>query len=167
MFNGLRRARADITTMNRLFPAAERIAHRDGADEPGAEHLLLAALDLPDGVALDVLSANGVDRDHLSDAIAGQHAEALRSVGIAADDNAIDALLPHPSDRPAGVYRSTASARALFGRATDLAKAEPAPLGSGHVLLAATELDHGTLARVFEHLGVDRALLADRIRAVL
>ena len=49
MFDKLRRARADLTTMNALFPAAERIAHGDGIDQPGAEHLLLAALDLDDG----------------------------------------------------------------------------------------------------------------------
>ena len=56
MFDKLRRARADLTTMNALFPAAERIARDDGIDQPGAEHLLLAAIDLDDGIAKDALT---------------------------------------------------------------------------------------------------------------
>ncbi len=36
----------DIRIMNELFPAADAIAAADGEPDAGAEHLLIAALDL-------------------------------------------------------------------------------------------------------------------------
>ncbi|HEY5881701.1 MAG TPA: Clp protease N-terminal domain-containing protein [Nakamurella sp.] len=145
MLSGLRRARADIATMNVLFPSAERIARADGVDRPGAEHLLLAALDLDDGIALAALAENGVDRQQLHDAIRAQHTAALRSVGVEVDDAAIDRLIPPPV-APAGVYRSQGSMQDLFQRSAELAKAAGRPLLSGDVLMAALDADHGTVA---------------------
>ncbi len=120
MFNKLRRARADLATMNALFPAAERIARDDGVEQPGAEHLLLAALDLDD-IATSALSAVDVDRAELRAAIAVQHEEALRAIGVVADDNAITAALP-PGGRPRGPYRSQGSMQTAFQRAVELAR---------------------------------------------
>ena len=155
MFNGFRRARADLATMKQLFFEAERLAHRDGIDEPGAEHVLIAALDLPDESGRRALQEFGVDRDQLHAAVIAQHHEALQAIGIGADDNAIDALLP-PPHRPRGPYRSTPAAQALFQRATELAKLDRSPLRSGHFVLAAAEASQGTLPRVFNHLAIDR-----------
>ena len=109
MFDKLRRARADLTTMNALFPAAERIARDDGMDQPGAEHLLLAEIDLDNGIAKCALTAIGVDPDELRAAVVGQHEEALSSIGVIADDNAIAAALPASGQRPA--QRSVSGAR--------------------------------------------------------
>jgi ATP-dependent Clp protease ATP-binding subunit ClpA len=153
MLKALRRARADLTTMHRLFPEAERLARSDGTDRPGAEHLVLAALDLDD-TALAALWELGIDRDRLRQAVIDQHDEALRAIGITADENAIDAASPPPG-RPTGVYRSAPSLQQTFQRAVKLAKADKVPLQSVHVLLAATEHEHGTLRRAFAHLGTD------------
>ena len=153
MLQALRRARADLSTMNHLFPEAERLARGDGADQPGAEHLLLAALDL-DGTALAALGELDIDRERLARAVQEQHDEALRSIGIVADENAIDAALPVPGP-PTGIYRSSPSLQQTFQRAVKLAKADKAPLQSVHILLASTENEHGTLRRAFEHLGTD------------
>lgn len=153
MFSKLRRARPDLGTMNRLFPAAESIARAEGAEKPAAEHLLLAALDLEDGVARAVLARHGLGSDDLRAAVHAVHAEALSSIGLAADDGAIDAALPPP--RPAGgVYRSEGSMQTLFQRAVSLAKDEKSELTSGHILRAAAETEHSAPARALARLGV-------------
>ncbi len=166
MFSRLRRAREDVAAMQRLFPEAERLAHADGLELPGAEHLLLAALELDDD-GLAVLAELGVGRGDLAAAIDAQYEQALRSVGVVADDAAIDAALPDPPLRATGIYRSTPAAQQLFGRAVATARSSRSPLRSTHVLLAATEADRGTLARTFDALGIDRAALAGRIRRQL
>lgn len=51
----------DLRTMRRLFLGAEAHARAEGRDLPGAEHLLLAALDLPDDSARVVLAQAGID----------------------------------------------------------------------------------------------------------
>ncbi|HOT34726.1 MAG TPA: Clp protease N-terminal domain-containing protein [Rhodoglobus sp.] len=152
--------------MNALFPAAERIARDDGIDQPGAEHLLLAALDLDDGIAKNALNTFQVNPAQLRAAIVGQHEEALRAIGVIADDNAIDAVLP-ASGQQRGPYRAQGSLQTAFQHAVALAKRDKAPLNSGYLLLAATDADHGTVARSLEHLGVDRASLQDRTRSHL
>ena len=55
MFDSIRRARTDLAVMDAVLPAAERLAHADGIPQPGAEHLLLGALELPDGWSYDVI----------------------------------------------------------------------------------------------------------------
>jgi ATP-dependent Clp protease ATP-binding subunit ClpA len=164
MFRQLRRARADVATMHRLLPAAERLAQRDGVDVPGPEHLVLAAFDLDDGTARHALADVGIDGARLHAAVVAQHADALRTVGVVADEDAIAARLPGPPERPTGVHRSTATAQAVFRRAVDVARADRSPLRSGHVLLAATEIEHGTLPRALDHLAIDRTVLAAAAR---
>jgi ATP-dependent Clp protease ATP-binding subunit ClpA len=166
MFDKLRRARSDLTTMNTLFPAAERIARDDGVDQPGAEHLLLAAIDLDDGIARSALAAIGVDAAGLRAAIVRQHEEALSSIGVIADDNAIAAAMP-ASGQPSGPYRAQGSQQAAFQQAVSLAKDDNASLNSGYLLLAITEAEHGTVARALQQLGADRMLLRDNARRIL
>ena len=166
MFDRLRRARGDLATMNALLPAAERLAREDGIEQPGAEHLLLASLDLDDDIANNALSAFGVDRTDIRTAIAGQHDEALRAIGVVADDNAIAAALPACGE-PKGPYRSQGSLQSAFQQAVALAKRDTASLNSGYVLLAASDAERGTVVRTLEHLGVDATLLRDHTRRLL
>lgn len=164
MLAKLRRARADLATMSRLFPEAERVAQREGLRETGVEHLLLASLELDDRIALGALGEMGVDRERLREAIVAQHARALRAVGVTPGEEAIDAHLPPPEPRARGRYRAGASLNAAFQLAVKLAKADRSPLLSGHVLLAATEPDRGVLARALDVLEVDRTTLRAAVR---
>lgn len=166
MFDKLRRARADLATMNALLPAAERIARADGIEQPGAEHLLLAAIDLDDGIADDALGSFDVDAAQLRAAIVEQHDEALRAIGIVADDNAISAAMP-PHDEPKGPYRSQGSLQSAVHRAVGLATCDKAALNSGHVMLAVTDVEHGTVDRALRHLGIDTLVLRGRTRSLL
>jgi ATP-dependent Clp protease ATP-binding subunit ClpA len=164
MFQKLRARLGDVSTITRVLQDAETIARREGLEQPGAEHLVLAALRLDDGTARAALERAGASADAFASAVRDQHAVALGTVGVVADDDLIDASLPEPGS-PSGVYRSDTSAQELFQRAGDEARAEGGGLLGAHVLGAAAELEHGTVARAFEHLGIDRAILRESASA--
>ncbi|MEI2730420.1 MAG: Clp protease N-terminal domain-containing protein [Dermatophilaceae bacterium] len=166
MFASIRRARADIALMGTLLPAAERLAQADGIPEPGAEHLLLAALDLSDGVAKRALGAVGGDADALRAALTQGHDDALRAIGVQADDVAIGAAIPAPV-KPSGPLRAQGSMQQAFQRAVQVAKDDGRTLGSGHLLLAVIEPEHGTVARALTRLGIDRTDLRTETRRLL
>lgn len=147
-------AARDMRTMKRLLEAAEAEARRDGAEHPGPEHLVLAALDLPDGSARRALERAGGDPDDYRAALDRQHAEALRTVGLDPGDSPGPQPLP-PGRRPRAM-RSTANAQRLFQAATRRCRADGVPLAGAHVLLALTDLEHGTAARALAEMGIDR-----------
>ena len=152
----------DMRTIKHLLERAEAVAREMGDEEPGAEHLLVASLDLPDGVAGRILGRFGVDGARLRDAIIGQHADALVTAGV---DQAAAATLadapPIGAPAPAGPYRSSASAREAFQAAAELARTSKERVSGAHVVAAVAAMEHGVAARALQRLGVDRtALLA-------
>lgn len=148
--------------IKQLLTDAEREARAMGDAEPGAEHLLLAAMDLPDGTATRVMATFGIDRERLRRAITEHHAAALAQVGI--DGSALGTPAPIEPANGSGVYRSAASAREAFQAAATMARRDRALLGA-HVTAAVAEMEHGTAAGVLRSLGVDRAALATASRA--
>lgn len=152
----LRTAVADTRLIAALLTIAETEARTLGDAEPGAEHLLLSALLVDDPSARDALAhvAAGADAATVRRAIGAAHAAALAAVGVAAPD--LDGGLP-PA---AGLYRSEASAQEVFQRARVLSRGSRSGLRAAHVLMAAAEREHGTVARVLDSLGIDRAGLA-------
>jgi len=147
-----------MRTVSRLLRGAERIARASGEEVPGAEHLLLSAMDLPDGTARRAFERVGADPDGLAAAIAAQHADALRAVGIDAGD--LDDL-EVPAQEGRGVFRSTPSAQAVFRRAVDLSGTpRPRQLLGAHIVVAVAEMEHGTAARALSRMGVERGQLA-------
>lgn len=150
-----------LRTIKELLTDAEIAARAMGEAEPGAEHLLLAALDLPDGSARRAFERLEVDPDALRSAIVDQQAQALIALGFAADQ-ARSLSAPTPLDPPTGkgIYRSAVSAQEAFQAAAALAaKDGPFSLVGAHVVAAVAGMEHGTAARVFEVLRVDRAEL--------
>jgi ATP-dependent Clp protease ATP-binding subunit ClpA len=98
-------------------------------------------------------------------AIDDAHASALSAVGIDAT-GAVPADTAPP--QTPNVYRSSPSAQTVFQSASKLARSERGTqLAGAHVVIAVTELEHGTTARVLESLGIDRAALAAAARAEL
>lgn len=161
MLKRLSRARSDVALMNRILPAALVVASGDGVAEPAAEHLLVAALEEPDGVAAAAIRDSGGDPGQVRDAIRRQHQSALESVGVAVDEVRLDAALPPGAD-PGGVYRGTPSLNAGFQRAIALAKADRAALNSGYLLLGVTEPERGIVARALTDAGIDRVRLREK-----
>lgn len=158
------RFKGEFRTIKQLLEGAERLAQQSGESLPGAEHLLLSALALPDGTARRAFERLGVDPEALPSAIASQHDDALRAVGIEVAAEGLD--VPAPEAR--GVFLSTPSAQAAFKRAVELSGTpKPRRLRSAHVLLAVAEMERGTVARALSRLGVDREHLAAAARQEL
>ena len=159
----LRNPVRDVRTIKQLLTGAEQEAHAAGESAPGAEHLLLSALALPDGSAQRAFERVGADSGRLRAAIATQHDDALRAIGIdPPDEAALQAGDPPAATR---AYRSNASARSAFQAASALARAETdSGLVGAHVVAAVAEMEHGTAARALTVMGIDRAALAAAAR---
>lgn len=152
----------DMRTIKQLLTDAERIAREMGEEEPAAEHLLLAAMVLPDGSAERALGKMGVDAERLRAALVEEQADALVSVGVPRE-TADRFAAPEPLG-PGGapiLYGARPSAREAFRSAGDLARSAKQRLAGAHVVAAVATIERGTVARVLERLGVDRGRLAD------
>ena len=151
----------DMRTIRMLLEGAEAEANRAGESMPAAEHLLLAALELPDGTARRAFERVGADPGALRQAIEDQHAEALRAIGIDADT----AELAGPTAPLAnGVYRSSGSAQSAFQAAGTLARKTRSQLVGAHVVLAIADMEHGTAVRALRARGIDIDALAAAAR---
>ena len=158
----------DMRTIKQLLTDAERIAREMGEEEPGAEHLLLSALGLPDGSAGRALARLGVDEDGIRGALRAEQADALVAAGISRE--AADAMADPTPLGPAGaplLYGAGPSAREVFQEAGRLARSSKQRLAGAHVVAAVAGLERGTVPRALDRLGVDRARLADAARAEL
>jgi ATP-dependent Clp protease ATP-binding subunit ClpA len=151
-----------MRTIRMLLEGAEADAGRAGEDLPCAEHLLLPALDLPDGTARRAFERVGADPDTLRRAIEDRHAEALRAVGI--DASAETELFGPIAPRTNGVYRSSGSAQSVFQAAGKLARETRTQLVGTHVVVAITDMKHGTAIRALRSLGIDVQGLAAAAR---
>lgn len=160
------KALRDMRTIAALLTDAERVARRMGDAQPAAEHVLLAAVNLPDGSAARVLDRFGVSAVRLEKAIIDEHAAGLVAAGI--DAGTAEQLAAASPLEPASgtrVYRAGPTAQDLFGAAGSAARRAKQRLVGAHVALAASEVEHGTLARVLDRLGVDRRELREAARA--
>jgi hemoglobin len=127
-----------------------------------------AALDLPEGSARRALERIGHTPVDYRRAIARQHGDALRAVGIEVGDETVPAQGRSDAGNGKGTCRTTANARTLFDAASELARADKdAPLSGAHVTRALCDLEHDTAARALEKLGVHAAELAGAAEAEL
>jgi ATP-dependent Clp protease ATP-binding subunit ClpA len=159
----------EMRTIGRLLRGSEAHARRMRDALAGAEHLLLSALDLPDGTARAAFTAVGADPDAYEAAVAAVHSDALRAVGIAVGPAPAPAPPPGPAEPvPEGPMRAAPSQQAAFQQAVRLAKREsPSRLRGAHVVLAVAGAEHGTAVRALAAMGVDRAALAAAARVAL
>ena len=143
----------DMRTIKILLTEAEQQALSLGDTAPGAEHLVLAALLLEEDSARELM---GVDATQFRQALVATHAAALETVGVSASEDGLSAAPAKP-----GVYRGEVSAQEVFQRARVLAKQDRRDgLRGSHIVRAAAEREHGTVARVLDRLGIDREALA-------
>lgn len=155
MFARLRARLAAMKTIKQLLEAAERIAAERGGRRPSAEHLVLAALELPDGSAARTFERLGRSPGAFAVALDDQEAEDLRRVGVEAPLETIRAQVPAPG-APVGVYRSEPSAQQLFQIVAEDARHHDEGLTGAHVLRAAATVEHGVVARTLRRIGIDR-----------
>ena len=152
----------DVRLISELLTTAEREARSAGDEQPGAEHLLLAASMTGDDTARHALARWDAGPDRIRAAIEAVHAHALATVGLPGSSAA-------PISTPAaGLYRSDANAQRVFTRAGELArKRRPKGLRTAHVLLAVAELEEGTARRVLRELRISPDALTEAANAAL
>lgn len=160
MFRGIKSKLNDMGTIKRLCERAEAHALNDQQREPGAEHFLLAALDLPDGTARLAFERVGVEPDALQAAIERQYGDALRSIGLTADapDEASTSANP-------GAYQAAPSGQAVMQELTATRK-DHAPLLGAHVVGIVAGMSQGVAPRALRALGVDPAALKSTADAI-
>lgn len=159
----IRNARKDVHTMKHLVEAVEREALADGGREWGAEHLVLAALALPEGSARRAFDRVGLDPGAYRAAIARQHDDALASIGIDPESQPAPRVDRGPGRRLG--LGGTANGRALFVAAGELARKGKHPLCGAHIVLAATGLQLGIAARALDAVCTDRSALSQAAEA--
>ncbi|HET8776141.1 MAG TPA: Clp protease N-terminal domain-containing protein [Candidatus Limnocylindria bacterium] len=158
----------DMRTIKQLLTDAERIAREMGEEEPAAEHLLLAAVGLPDGTAARALASLGLDADAIRKALRDEQADALVAAGVARETaEAMAEPTPLGASGAPLLYGAGPSAREVFQDAGRLARSSKQRLAGAHVVAAVARLERGTLPRVLDRLGADRTRLADAARAEL
>ncbi|MGL4397373.1 MAG: Clp protease N-terminal domain-containing protein [Hyphomicrobium sp.] len=146
-----------------LCQAAERHALADGQEQPGSEHFLLAAFDLPDCTARQSFAMIGADPAQLRAAITEQYGQSLAHIGVASA--AVDAVLsrPMPIARwpfpPAARASALAVLKQLSKRGGRLPK--NAPLSGALVVAAIAEERHSVAARALRAMKIDAARLHD------
>ncbi|MEI2299409.1 Clp protease N-terminal domain-containing protein [Ensifer sp. MJa1] len=149
-----------MSTIKLLCERAEAHALQDQQREPGAEHFLLAALDLPDGTARLAFERVGVKPDALRAAIERQYDNALRSIGLNAD---------MPADTPmsanAGVYQAAPSGQEIMQELA-AARRDHSPLLGAHVVGIVAGMSHGVAARALRASGVDAVALKSAADAI-
>lgn len=152
--------------MNTLFLAAEEEARRVGDPRPGAEHLVLAAFALPDGSAERAFARIGLDSDSFRAALANQHEDALRAVGVQVDESRSggEPLEPSGNRRPFTVAPPTPTAQKLFKKIVKLVHREKSQLYGAYIVMVAAQTEHGTTARTLRSMGVEPETLVEAAR---
>lgn len=164
MFNRIKARFESMGTIKALCERAEEHARQDRQAEPGAEHFLLAAFDLPDGTARRAFAAIGSDPDGFHAAIARQYADALTMLGLPAELVAGAAEAgPPPAQRT--VFDAAASGKEVM-QALAARRGGHNPLLGAHVVAIVAAMPHGVAARALKAMGIDAGSLqaaAERI----
>mgnify|MGYP003379411546 CR=1 FL=1 len=166
MLGKLKQRFSDMQTITSLCQAAEKHAHADSEKEPGAEHFILAALELPDGTARQAFQRIHADPAQFHNAITQQYHDALHDAGIGFSSN--NSPLDHPVNLASnpGVYRTKASGRALMQKLTTIKKETPGkPLLSAHIVLAALSAQYGVALRALRRMGIEPSMLMAAVQA--
>lgn len=146
----------DMGTIKMLCETAERIANGEHQKAPGAEHFVLAALELPDGSAQRVFAKLGLSANDFHQALRDVHRAALMAAGVneahILDSEQSVPPLPQPGD----IYRAAPSGDAVLQGLAALRKhGVTGPLAGVHVLEVVAAMQHGPTVRAFSLLGRD------------
>lgn len=157
----IKRRLGDMRTLKDTGLRAELIASEMGEALVGAEHWLLAALELPDGTANLSFSNAGADASLLRAAIAQQYQDALNDIGIDTAQLALSSAGDNTPEKPIVTFSAQESCKALFAIMADqdrFATESPRFMGAT-VVHAAAGLERGTVPRSLRAMGIDRQAL--------
>lgn len=166
MFDRLKRNFRDMATIKTLCEAAERIANAEQQKAPGAEHFVLAALELPDGSAARVFRKLGLSGEAFHEALRELHRAALAAAGVSKEQILGSERSVPPLPQPRDIYRATPSGEAVLkGLAALRKRGVTGPLIGVHVLEVAAAMQHGPTARAFSLLGRDQTSVMAAIQS--
>lgn len=162
MFKRIKLRLRDMKTISKLCSGAEKESHKLGDEEPGAEHFVLSALNLPDGSAKRVFDRVGADKNSFREAIKKQYSDALNSVGISDTDIEND---PEPIESSKVFVNSKPSGQALMKLLYVLKQNDKdRPLLGAHVISVVAQMEHGVVARTFKTMGIERSQLSKAVK---
>ncbi|MFY8208528.1 MAG: Clp protease N-terminal domain-containing protein [Caulobacter sp.] len=158
MLDQIKKRFKDMKTIKNLCEQAEHYAIQDDQNEPGAEHFVLSAIDLPDGTAKLAFARAGMDATSFKGAIRSQYNDALRYVGLAPPALGEAPASAETSGQGRALYNAAASGRDLM-LALAAARESHNPLLGAHVILIVADMEHGVAARALDVMVTDRAAL--------
>ena len=150
-------------TIKALCLGAEKQANENAEELPGAEHFLLAALELPEGSARRVLERLGSQPDDLQAAIARQYRDALQGIGVDLTSWQAEQEDGKPIAPKLTPYRAQPSVQELMTRLTQVHD-KSMPLLGVHVFVAAASMEYSVAARALRAMGIDKTALEEAMR---
>lgn len=152
MLGYFRRRLRDVAVIKDLCRSAETHALADGQTLPGAEHFLLAALDLPDGSARRVFEELSADPAALKAAIAQQYVEPLAGLGLG-EAALAQVVEPRQASSANAIYDAAPSGQEVMQILT--AERSPGALIGAAVVQAVASIPHGVAARALRAMGLE------------
>ena len=137
-------------------------AREEGSAATEAHHLLLAIAAVEDTAAHRVLTAAGLGRQAIRDALDREFEHSLDAVGVSLTSHDLPKPFRDPKDHP----KPGASARLALERGFAAASGKK-DLRPAHLLLGVLSASVGTVPRTLALAGVDRAGLIDRVEETL
>lgn len=165
MFKKIQLRLQDMKTISRLITGADEQASMLGEEEPGAEHFVLSACELPDGTAKRVFERIGSDPAKFIDAINMQYSDALNTVGIS--PSAIEPF-PGPIETKKTFRNSKPSGQAVMKLLHALKQQDKdRPLLGAHVISVVAEMEYGIAPRAFKAMEITRDQLVQAAKEEL
>ena len=167
--NVIQRFRArqrDMKTLSSVMSDSLERAQRSGDEYAGAHHLVLAALAMEDGTASELLADFGASAEAFAEAVAAQHGEALRELGISDELVDVSAVPIEPGTGKYGKADATYEQAIKHIYEVHNAGDDHRQLISAYVLAGAARVDRGVAARAFASLGIDVDALIERATGV-
>ena len=162
MLKRLKRRLQDMKTVFALCRAAETHALADGQEQPGSEHFLLAALDLPEGSARRAFARAGMEPEVLKPAISQQYLDALGEAGLHPGAAAAVLGVPDPLQRKRIPPRAKSSAIGLLERLSSREGLPRNTVLSGALIIASIARErHSVAARALRAARIDSGKLAE------
>lgn len=167
LFNRIRTRIQDIQTLKQLCERAENQAHACGDPLPGAEHFLLAAIDLPDGTAESLFQSFEITQQDIKNAIEKQYSDSLQGIGyiptVPSTPSSSEYHYPKPT-----LFESQPSAQQMMQNLSAFKRhsSSSSPLVSIDVVQILLEQQHGVVSRTLKQLNIDPGKLRQEIEHI-
>ena len=150
----------DMKTISKLCVGAEEYANQYGEEKPGAEHFMLASLDLQDDSVRRIFEELGVNPDGMHQAIEIQHTEALASIGIVKEGIKLETIKPSLK-----LYDTKPSGQTVMQKIYQNNKARKTRLIGAHVIEVISSMEYGIAIRALQTMGIDLVALKKAVKS--